>query len=165
MYGDQIYLTKDDYLGMTLTAFLQRKIQRDRTITQIKRKTDVLDDQIILYLPFSWAKDYHFGTEITNEQVIAVNKLIEERFEEDLFRFCYMFYMTGFKKKQAIEEFCIHYNLDIDTDVTYENLKKMEYRYRIKLEQKQSPLILSPKKRGNPRFIDIFSSGSVPKKM
>jgi hypothetical protein len=49
--------------------------------------------------------------------------------------------LTGIEFKDALEDFCKRYNIEIEEDITFEALKKKEYRERKKLKEKLSKLV------------------------
>jgi hypothetical protein len=71
-----------------------------------------------------------------------LNKHFEEKFEEELCRHCFLLNLFGIEIKEALEDFCKRQNIEIEEDITYEALKKKEYRERKKLEEKLSKAVL-----------------------
>jgi hypothetical protein len=67
--------------------------------------------------------------------------MIEEKFEDHLCSFCKLYLKMGIEKKQAIQEFCEEHSIEIDEDITMDNLIKMEYRCRQKKDKKNPPLL------------------------
>ena len=62
-----------------------------------------------------------------------MNRYFENKFEEELSRFVDKQDLEGWGKyKNAIEAFAKHYNIEIEEDISFEALKKMEYRFRKK---------------------------------
>jgi hypothetical protein len=130
IYGDPIVINTSHYFGLTIIAFLERKFFFRQKQTVVHQKFDVLNDQLTIKLPTWWMKQSHFGTDIPQQSIIYINKLFEERFEEDLSKFCAVYNAVGVEYKDAREEFCKLYNIELEEDITGEALKKKEYRYR-----------------------------------
>ncbi len=142
LYGSPIVFTTINYFGMSLIGFLERKFyNRDSNEVITYQKFDVLNDQVNIHLPRHWlAKNNRgYGYDINTANIILLNKLFEERFEEDLCRFCLVYASAGVEIKDAIEEFCRLFSISLEEDISYEAVKKKEYRYRKKMEELFTP--------------------------
>lgn len=95
------------------------------------------------------------GSKLIKDEIIMINSYLEQSFQKDLYYHCQLF-MQHYPKasgrdmgiKDAIYSFAERFGLEIDgtmkdgkmdfKDISYEGLKRMEWRYRSKLEaQKQ----------------------------
>jgi DNA primase len=103
---------------------------------------DQFSTPLHVYLPSYWLKSYQYKTEIPKCNIIYLNKHFEEKFEEELCRHCFLLNLFGIEIKEALENFCKRHNIEIEEDITFEALKKKEYRERKKLEEKLSKPVL-----------------------
>ena len=93
---------------------------------------------------------YQYKTQLPKCNIIYLNKHFEEKFEEELSRHCFLLSFFKIEIKDALEDFCLRHNISIDDDITYEALKKKEFRARKILEQNisksdlEKPTIINP---------------------
>lgn len=83
-----------------------------------------------MYFPRWWMLQAHFGLDLPPQNIILLNKLFEERFEEDLAKHCRLQEICGVQIKHSMEEFCNLHNIVVDEDISEDALKKKEYRTR-----------------------------------
>lgn len=83
-----------------------------------------------VHFPRYWAYQYKFKTQLPKCNIIYLNKHFEERFEEDLYKFCLVQTASGMQIKNALEAFCKLHHIEIEEDITYDALKQKEYRKR-----------------------------------
>jgi len=141
LYGSTIIFTPNNYFGIVLASLLQRPLRHHYPPTVLTyRVFDKFDDTLTVYLPKWWLTKYEFGHTLTNNQIISVNKLFEERFEEDLLKACSLAAIYNVEIKQALEEFCMRHNISIEEHITYETLRKKEYRKRMQILKENIPL-------------------------
>lgn len=135
LYGDPLIFTLDNFFGMSVAGLLENPIDPQRKKQDLRLRCDRFGTDLLLYCPLNFIRKSRYGTDICEKQTISINKLFEERFEEDVFRYCHTLKLVGVEIKDALEEFCRIYNIEIDVDITYEAIKKKEFRYRKNLEQ------------------------------
>ncbi len=70
--------------------------------------------------------------EITVFTRILLNRFLENKFELDMMLHVDRSLHHGASIKSAIEEFAQKHNIDIEEDISFDALKKMEYRHRKK---------------------------------
>ena len=130
LYGKPVVFTQDNYFGMSLTGFLNRKffVRHNESITH--KRFDEFSAGLQLYFPRWWITQSHFGTDLPKMNIIYLNKTFEERLEEDLSRHCIILDLIGIQIKDSIEDFCKMHCIEIDEDITMDALKKKEYRFR-----------------------------------
>ena len=137
IYGAPLRFTTQNYFGMLIAAALEQRVYIDRSQEKINYKYfDVFSDRLDIHFPAYFGKKYNYALGCPKMKAIFVNKIIEERFEEDLYNFCQLKTQMSLTRKQAIELFCQQKNIEIPEQITYDNLKQMEYRHRKKLEKK-----------------------------
>lgn len=134
MYGSPLIFTLDNHFGVMFAALLERPLEIKKSEDKIRMRVDVYDTVMEVHCPMNFLKRNIYGFEVKNEHVISLNKLFEERFDEDLYRFCFAYQLSGREKKEAIEMFCNAYGLEFDVDVTYESLRKKEWRFSKNIE-------------------------------
>lgn len=134
LYGNPVIFSSENYFGMSLLGFMERKFYFRQNETYVHRAFDKLTHPLKLYFPRGWLTQSHFPYDLPTQNVIKINKLFEERFEEDLSKHCILMNLCNVDIKQAIEDFCSIHGIDIGEDdkshITFDALKKKEYRTR-----------------------------------
>ncbi len=158
LYGSPVIFNADNYFGIVMMGLLERPVRHQESPKVLKfRVFDKFDSTITIYLPKWWLTKYQFGHSLSNNHIISINKLFEQRFEEDLFKHCNLASIYKIDIKKAIEQFCVQHLIVIEEDISYDALKKKEYRYR---KEKEKTAELSPKKPfRNPIPNSLFSNG------
>lgn len=134
LYGNKIIISPSNYLGITIISLLERGYFEDQYKDFLKyRQFNKYDVKIDLHLPKWYLKNSHFGTGLSKENVILINRHFEERFTEELCYFTKLMALSGIEMKNSIEWFCSFYNIEIDCDITSDAVKKKEYRKRMQL--------------------------------
>ncbi|MEJ7830818.1 MAG: hypothetical protein WKF91_21615 [Segetibacter sp.] len=134
LYGEPLFFTINNHFGICIAAFLWRPIQFHHRKELLKIRTDKFEDKLTINLPMAFLTARQSGFYISDNHIITLNKLFENRFEEDLWRFCMAMNLRKRETKDAIEDFCYVYKISIDDDITFEALKKKEWRFRKKME-------------------------------
>lgn len=145
LYGDTIRINNKTSLGSYLIGVLTKK---SIDVKCIQDKKDLrfkfFVDKLSCVAPFSQMDNY--GYNLSENHIIQINRYIENLFEETLY-----FYVQNRINKnnrysgieKAIENFVEEYNLP--ENVTMDCLKKIEYRYRKKIESISIPTLSAPK--------------------
>lgn len=145
LYGSPVFFDTSSYLGKIIAVVLDKNVFPERSRKVIHKTFDVYDKELTIFLPIRWLEKYYYGTDVNAKKVVYINKLIEDKFEEELFMYCQALDLLGIERKDALLEFCAKYELEIDEDITFECIKKMEYRIRMKYSTKSisysSPLV------------------------
>jgi len=148
-YGKPIVFSVDNYFGTTILGFLTKKIYKLKETKIEFRKFDQFTTPVEIYFPSYWLRNYKYKTDLTKENVIYLNKNFEDRFEEDLTRHCYYLNLMGVDYKDAVEDFCKEYNIEIDVDISFDCIMKKEYRVReainTKLFERQAKKCIQPR--------------------
>jgi hypothetical protein len=139
LYGDvkqgkEIFFSTDNLFGICIAAFLFRPLKFHHRKEMLRLRTDKFDAAMNIHLPITILTERRGGFEISDQHTITINKLFEQRFEEDLWKFCLIENIKDVETKDALEKFCDLYNIVIDEDITYEAIKKKEWRYRKKMK-------------------------------
>lgn len=143
IFGDTIPAQMETDIGFviltTLTSRLEGKVCRGYN-NQFKNPWH---STIVFTIPFHYF--YLTKKEISIHTCILLNRYLENKFEQALSIHVEKHIARGGLIKQAIEDFCRLYQIQIDEDITLDALKQMEYRSR----KKNTELILrrlSPQK-------------------
>jgi hypothetical protein len=139
LYGKPVIFTEDNYFGMSLLGFMERKFYMRHNEEITHRHFDKLTHQLEIFFPSWWLKQSHYPTDLPKQNIILINKLFEERFEEDLAKHCISYDLIKLEIKQAMEDFCFLHQINIgsdsDDDISFDALKKKEYRTRRQFSQ------------------------------
>ena len=134
LYGKPMIFDRDNYFGTSLVGYLERKFFTRQSETISYRHFDEFTAALIISMPSWWIIRTHFATDIPTGNVIYINKHFEERFEEDLVKFCLVLQLGGVEVKQALETFCAMHEIELDVDMTFEAIKQKHYRARKKFK-------------------------------
>jgi len=139
-YGNNkaIDIENSNTISTTIYSLLQKPYIKTLESNKAKEITVInYTSYIQCVAPLSLIRD--IGFIITNDQVIQFNRFVDDLFEEYL----YIFVQKNTKQnqrycgfKEAIELFAQIHNIEIDVDITFDTLKKAEYRHRKNIEKK-----------------------------
>lgn len=136
LYGHPIPLGhQDDFGDSVLTKLstppLIRPTKFDRNITQ-KYYITALKFQVPMHMY------YRLENRVTDAHIFNINRFLENTFETAFCTWVLCQVAAKNQRKTAIEQFCEAHGIDLELDVPFETLKKMEYRdrqYKKKLAQ------------------------------
>jgi hypothetical protein len=149
-YGDNIILGTDDDLGLLIGAGLEKKFYSNEKKELIHRAFDKYTTECTIYLPIHFLTEYRYGMNLSEKNTVYINKYLEKNFKRELLWYCYVLSLADIEYKTALLQFCNLRNIEIDVDITMDNLQQMNYRTRKKEEEKlnnspQSLSVLVPK--------------------
>lgn len=104
---------------------------------------DKYSEKMEIFLPKTiLTKSRPLGYDLSDQHTITINKFFETRFTEDIARWCELgaIYKVEFKKN--IEDFCHRHKIEIEYDITFEAIKKKEYRLREKQKLAEAKAVL-----------------------
>lgn len=132
-YGHPIALGHQDDFGDSIltklsTPPLIRPSKFDRNVTLGYFKA-ALKFQIPLHMY------YRLENNVTEAHIINVNRFLENVFINAFCTWVMCQAAAKVQRKTAIEQFCDDHGIDLELDVPYETLKKLEYRDRIYKEK------------------------------
>lgn len=134
--GNTIYWKGTSPLCMILRAFLVNKTPIGYSSSRLHNAVSCRRSIITMYVPIS--KMGTVGTYISPDNVILINRLLEDWFEKTFLSFV----QVQVKKdgryrgyKDAIESFVALYNIDVEEDISMDGLIKMEQRSRKKVSK------------------------------
>lgn len=129
-YGQIVLPAQNTFSDVTtaiLTSSLGTKLGKRGLDEQLQRYNDVLPIKCRMDLFYR-----SFPKEIPHHATIRINRFFENQFKE---HFCntvdLWVRIMNIERKQAIEKCADANGLDIEIDITFEALKKMEHRHRI----------------------------------
>lgn len=147
----------DNLFGVIVAAFLYRPLDFRKNAALLKNRADRFDTPLDVELPMTvYTKGHGPGYAIDDDRIITLNKLFENKFEEDLWQFVLIRNIGDVETKDALLEFAARYNIEIDEDITYECLKKKEWRYRQKMK-KTSPQLSTGFVTKNKEYRETFT--------
>lgn len=169
LYGSPIVFSTGNYFGTSLLGYLNTRLYV-QTESVTYQKFNNFNTPLTVLLPRYWLTARQYKTELTQGNVIYLNKHFEEKFDEDLTRHCQTMKLLGMQFKNALESFCVLYNIEIDVDITYDNLKQKEFRQRSRAEERKkkqeenvSKFVLSTQRRRNPTTVStIYNPFNLP---
>lgn len=156
-YGCPVNFTTKNYFGLTVALSLKKPMRNAQGETIKKMRFDSFTSSITIKAAPSFLTHYDYDLSINENQALTVNKLMEEKFEEDLYQFCSVMFLLGIETKEALGAFCTRYNLEIDEDIAFEALKKKEYRKRKEVEKNNAELSRERTKQ----VLKTFVAGSI----
>lgn len=136
LYGSPVVFNTNSFLGKVIALALDKSVYPEVNRTIIYKSFDRYDKMLHISLPRVWLEKYYYGTDIHPKKAVYINKLIEDKFNEELFQYCQLLDILNIERKDALLDFCLKYNLEIDEDITFETIKKMEFRFRQKKSDK-----------------------------
>lgn len=156
-YGYPIPLNHQTLIGTTVLALLEKKIYSDRSNQEdVFRTYSSYTDKVEFVIAQSFVYKTGHMLEVPPHKAIVINRHFEAHFEEELYAFCQK-EITSHRKYPrydlAYERFAEKYGIEFDVDITYEAIKKMEYRFRKKLEQN----LTAPVPSSTGRVLTLFA--------
>jgi hypothetical protein len=131
--GTPLQFNSKSMLCQIIRAFMQNKnytgLSRTQLNTAISSRTATID----IILPIQ--NMYKIGTSVSPHGIMFINRFLEGLFEQALNKHVReTIRRNGRYKgfKEAYYSFAELYNIELDEDITYEGLQKMDYRFREK---------------------------------
>jgi len=133
-YGNPVKLDNGSLLGVVIISLLSKgNFHVALKPNQKKKLVDSFTVSFSCIAPISLMKDY--GHTITSDKIIQLNRFYEHLFYEKMFVFIQHRLNIGKRKlgvQDAIIEFCNYYDIELDREISYDALKKKEWRWRTK---------------------------------
>jgi len=144
-YGYPIQINNQTLIGIVVGSILEKKVHDNNPKEDRENKFATFSDKLELVIPAYKIYSYEQGLHVSKKKAIVINRYFEVQFEEDLYRYCLhntdpVSRNLNYKGRggcgydKAIINFASQYNLEIDVDITFESMKKNEYRFRKKIE-------------------------------
>ncbi|MGN6293783.1 MAG: hypothetical protein ACTHMV_13650 [Chitinophagaceae bacterium] len=148
-YGTE--LKYNSTLGIILLSFLEKKVFSTKmNEADVNTRLQYMNDFLVFTSSIKTAG--WKGLHLSQDKVIAINRFLESNFVEEMHSYC-----CRHKKNQtwrpgidkAIHSFAEQYGIIVDVDITFDALKKSEYRYRRALEEKKVSFVPSFSRRSS----------------
>lgn len=163
-YGESIPVEMDSDVGFVVLQTLASRVDGKVSRGYNNQFGSPIQDTVTFHIPYYYF--YLTRKEISPQTIILLNRYFENKFEEDLCNYVHSINLafrikksivenmagkTGltsrhlleehgglgeFSRKQAIIQFVQSHGIEIEDDITLQNLVKMEYRFRKKNENK-----------------------------
>jgi len=138
-YGSPAQFDSSDYYGMMIALALEKDVYHNKEWSFIHKAFDKFTVQLQILLPVRWFNEYQYGTGINQKNAVFLNKLLEKKFEDEFANFAFCYKMLGLERKNAIEDFCKRYNIELEYDINYDAMVKKHQRYEEKSAKKFAP--------------------------
>lgn len=149
MFGNPIQIDNQSFVGVFLIGVLEKQ-NFHISFTEEKKETSFQQytEKILCIAPYYIMRD--FGWNLKRDHIIQFNRFFDNMFDHDL----YLFVKRNINSqsryagyKQSIESFAEKNCIELETTITFEALKKREYRYRTKIETIFSDTLSLPNKQ------------------
>ncbi|HYC27334.1 MAG TPA: hypothetical protein VEB42_00945 [Chitinophagaceae bacterium] len=143
--GSPIPYKGTSLLCKVVRAYLQNKNSTGLSEIQKKAALSLRTSSIEIVVPMN--KMNIVGITLSDDGILHINAYLQDVFERAVCDFIKRY--TGNKLgrykgyKAGIEDFAKLYNIDLEEDLTYDGLQKLEYRFRKKEENFFSKIVLS----------------------
>lgn len=135
-YGSYITINNSHTLGALIIGLLQKPSFNCR-YNKINQSIRYQQFTASIQLHFDKQYLYHYGLVLTPDHIIQINTFLENDFSDRLaiFTWSRIQHNTRYKGySKALMDFADQYNIIIDQDITFDGLKKIEYRTRKNLK-------------------------------
>lgn len=146
-YGPPLHLNYWDTLGTVVLSILEKQsFDINLNTEKSEIRLSYMKDEIE-FISSIGTMNYK-GHSINPDKIIAINRFFEDIFSEHLYQYCRdnrsgSAWRPGIDK--AIYNFAEICGIIIDTDISFDALKKAEYRHRKKQEKILQTFVLPPK--------------------
>lgn len=123
-------LTFEDPLGIILYYMLRTKTG-ERYSEHLREK---YPEKIVFELPYFMLERKYVTPYLSQQALTHFDRIIDSDFKRSLYRFVARQVSDGVDRQIAIEEFCKLYDI-LENDISFEALKKADYRYRSSQKQ------------------------------
>lgn len=135
--GKPIYFDSQSMLCQVIRAYLQNRNKSGLSRQQMQTAVSTRDALLEIKVPLNAKNLKVIGYYISEDNVVLINRFLEQCFETALQKFIKEYTAKATSNrfrdyKGAYLAFAEHYNIVLDEDITYEGLKKIEFRSREK---------------------------------
>jgi len=163
-YGHPVQLNNNTLLGIVVLSLLQKKVCTHLNLRDRHIQFRTFTTRITFLAPWRYMR--HYGVDLSDEQIIQLNRAWDTQFDEELYYHCQRTINHNARYKgfnESIEQFANFHGIIIGEDTTFDCLKKTEYRFRINLKKNMSRNVPSIKEfKNDPENI---LSRNVPSKI
>lgn len=133
LYGHPVQATIKHSLGCMINLCLDKNIYLDNRISE-SFIHKYYNDELIVHVN-KW-QFQRAGFSVSPGKAHLINKFMEDLFEVHLFQFVDAGVCSGRERKSCIDQFATLHHIETEIDITFDALKKIEYRTRKKEVQK-----------------------------
>ena len=134
--GYPINYSSNNMLCMIVRAYLQNKCRSGLSKQQLQTAVASRNECVEIKIPRSEKNIRTIGTYISSDNIILINRFLEFWFEAALHEFIRNYTKGNIGRyrglKDAYVAFADHYNIILEEDISFEGLKKIDYRNRLK---------------------------------
>lgn len=146
--GSPIRFDSNSMLCMIIRAYLQSKAKSGRSRQELISAVSIRRERLEIQIPKTKKNISVIGLHIKEDNIVLINRYLEELFEQELHRFINQYIQSAEGRykgyKEAYFSFAELYNIVLEEDITFDGLKKLEYRNRKKYSEKKGfPLVPS----------------------
>jgi hypothetical protein len=128
--SNTIHIDPSTDFGDLIITKLSATIHCNTPPGEMDAKLFRMTDRILLKIPMHWMRKLPMK-ELTKHQIIRINRSLENMFERDLCDIVSRAHdMLGIDRQTSIECFASNHGIQLEHHITFEALKKMEYRFR-----------------------------------
>lgn len=142
LYGATFRVDRSTSLGILICNSLDRNNYNERKLKGGVKYQNLTATFTIFAERWLYLK---VGNTLSNENILAVNKFLENYFAEALYIYCSIFTAQEELRYKgytaAYEKFCKQYDIEIDVDISYDAIRKLHERYRKKLLNAQETTV------------------------
>lgn len=139
LYGSPLIFDRENFFGTSILGFLDKRFYTHQSTSLSYRHFDNFSAILVINMPGWWVKQASIMLHMTEGNMINLNKHFENRFEEDLVKFCIPLTVAGLEIKKSIELFCKIHDVKIgeesDDDITFDSILQKHKRKRKKLHK------------------------------
>lgn len=130
IYGNPVKATFEHSLGIMINLSLSKDIYLDRKLSNSFIHKHYTDKLPIIVNRWQWDR---LGFDIQNGKIHLINLFMENLFKEHLFMWVDSGVQIHRERRLLIEQFAALNFIETDEDISFDALKKMEYRKRREL--------------------------------
>lgn len=142
--GTPINFKGSSMLCKIVRAYMENKNSTGLSLSAKKAALSLRTTKVEIVVPI--ARMHVIGTALSDDGILQINAFLQDCFDNAVVHFVkeYVKKEGRYKGyKEAIETFARIYNIEIETDITFDGLQKMEYRSRKKEENYFSKIVPS----------------------
>lgn len=164
-YGSPVVLSNREMFGTIVLSLLQKNVCLHKNLNEKHISLRSFTTYFECLAPYTYLKS--FGVDLEDDQIIQLNRYFDDEFERQLYQFVQFNIQGDIRYKgyaRALYAFCKMYGIHVGDHITFEALKKTEYRFRKNLETKLARFVPSEKDEEIPSILDAknFLARFVP---
>lgn len=139
IYGNPIFIDGKTIFSDIILSKLSSNLTSFLPATDLDTRLNRFADKVDIKIPIHYW--YRLEKNVTQHTIVRINRYFENCFESDLHKHVdlQVRYVNA-ERKAAIESFAAEHKLDVEVDITFEAMKKMEYRHRKEKENSKKSL-------------------------